>query len=454
MSIRVLIRSHAWFFGICIAAGVICGAQAQNKMLFQDASLIIGDGSVLTNHDLLIENGLIVNLGENLPPPDTGLVVDLQGKWMMPALIDAHAHLGFQSRQSWGADNYDLENLTDNLEQYAYYGFGAVFSAGSDPAEIAQLLAATVRSRNNLPEFLYAAGLAPPGQGPNNQFLEQTSQVQARTGYQVLYGVTDPESARQTVTDLALKGFEFLKIWVDDRGGSQTKLAPEIYRAVAQHAGEAGLKVFVHQQSASDMLDLISAGVDGFLHGRIGRDFTGELIERAVQSDVFVIPNLGLGELRREAIGEDQFLTPFLSQGLRESLSASEIRQVQPERDATNESELIAGFARIETGGLDLVLGTDAGAVPGHPFGYTGHRELEIYVRLGMSPMDALRSATSLAAKHLGLRGLGLLEPGKQASLLILNSNPTSDIRNTRDIHSVYLNGQRVDRSAIASRTP
>ncbi|MGB0321742.1 MAG: amidohydrolase family protein [Pseudohongiellaceae bacterium] len=454
MSFRVLIRSHAWFFGICVAAGVICGAQAQNKMLFQDASLIIGDGSVLTNHDLLIENGLIVSLGENLPPPDTGLVVDLQGKWVMPALIDAHAHLGFQSRQSWGADNYDLENLTDNLEQYAYYGFGAVFSAGSDPAEIAQLLTATVRSRNNLPEFLYAAGLAPPGEGPNNQFLEQTSQVQARTGYQVLYGVTDPESARQTVTDLALKGFEFVKIWVDDRGGSQTKLAPEIYRAVAQHAGEAGLKVFVHQQSASDMLDLISAGVDGFLHGRIGRDFTDELIERAVQSDVFVIPNLGLGELRREAIGEDQFLTPFLSQGLRESLSASEIRQMQPERDATNESELIAGFARIETGDLDLVLGTDAGAVPGHPFGYTGHRELEIYVRLGMSPMDALRSATSLAAKHLGLRGLGLLEPGKQASLLILNSNPTSDIRNTRDIHSVYLNGQRVDRSAIASRTP
>ena len=454
MSFRVLIRSHAWFFGICVAAGVICGAHAQNKMLFQDASLIIGDGSVLTNHDLLIENGLIVSLGENLPPPDTGLVVDLQGKWVMPALIDAHAHLGFQSRQSWGADNYDLENLTDNLEQYAYYGFGAVFSAGSDPAEIAQLLTATVRSRNNLPEFLYAAGLAPPGEGPNNQFLEQTSQVQERTGYQVLYGVTDPESARQTVTDLALKGFEFVKIWVDDRGGSQTKLVPEIYRAVAQHAGEAGLKVFVHQQSALDMLDLISAGVDGFLHGRIGRDFTDELIERAVQSDVFVIPNLGLGELRREAIGEDQFLTPFLSQGLRESLSASEIRQMQPERDATNESELIAGFARIETGGLDLVLGTDAGAVPGHPFGYTGHRELEIYVRLGMSPMGALRSATSLAAKHLGLRGLGLLEPGKQASLLILNSDPTSDIRNTRDIHSVYLNGQRVDRSAIASRTP
>ncbi|MEC7996488.1 MAG: hypothetical protein VX166_01725, partial [Pseudomonadota bacterium] len=202
MPFRILIRGHSWLLGICFAGGVICGAQAQSKILFENASLIIGDGSVLTSHDLLIEDGLIVSLGENLRSPDTGLVVDLQGKWVMPALIDAHAHLGFQSRQSWGADNYNLENLADNLEQYAYYGFGAVFSAGSDPAELAQLLTAIVRRRNNLPEFLYAAGMAPPGQGPNNQFLEQTDQVQARTGFQVLYGVTDPESAQQTVTDL------------------------------------------------------------------------------------------------------------------------------------------------------------------------------------------------------------------------------------------------------------
>ena len=136
---------------------------------------------------------------------------------------------------------------------------------------------------------------------------------------------------------------------MDDRGGSQTKLAPEIYRAVAQHAGEAGLKVFVHQQSASDMLDLISAGVDGFLHGRIGRDFTDELIERAVQSDVFVIPNLGLGELRgshwRGPVSDPVFVagSQGISVGFRDT-------SMQPERDATNESELIAGFARIEAG--------------------------------------------------------------------------------------------------------
>ena len=404
MSYRVLIRSHAWFFSICIAAGVICGAQAQNKMLFQDTSLIIGDGSVLTNHDLLIEDGLIVSLGENLPPPDTGLMVDLQGKWVMPALIDAHAHLGFQSRQSWGADNYDLENLMTTLSNMPTTGLARCSQPAVTLLKLRSCSRRQCAGERICLNFFTLRGWLHPARDLTISFSSRHRRFKQELDTSTLRSY-DPESARQTVTDLALKGFKFLKIWVDDRGGSQTKLAPEIYRAVVQRAGEAGLKVFVHQQNAPDMLGLISAGVDGFLHGRIGRDFTDELIARAEQSDVFVIPNLGLGELRREAIGEDPFLTPFLSQRLRKSLSASPLRQVRPIWRAANDSELIAGFARIEAGGLDLVLGTDAGAVPGHPFGYTGHRELEIYVRLGMSPMDALRSATSLAAKHLGLRG-------------------------------------------------
>ena len=454
MILRVFFKYNAWLAGISLLLGFVFSVQAQGNLILQNANLIIGDGSVLINHDLRVEDGLIVGLGQNLPFTEAAQVVDLSGKWVMPALIDAHAHLGFQSRESWGADNYNLENLTDNLEQYAYYGFAAVFSAGSDPVEIAQLLQATVARRRNLPEFLYAAGMAPPGQGPNNQFLEQTAKVQARTGFKVLHGVTDAESARQTVTDVALGGYDFIKIWVDDRGGSQIKLAPQIYRAVAQQARKLGLKVFVHQQVAPDMYDLINAGVDGFLHGRIDSSFTDDLVARAALSDVFVVPNLGLGELRQEAIGEDNFLAPFLSQTLKESLSVSATRQARPERDPERESELIAGFARIKAGGLDLVLGTDAGAVPGHPFGYTGHRELEVFVRLGMSPMEALISATSHAARHLGLEGMGLLQNGKRASLLVLNSDPTSEIQSTRDIHSVYLNGERVDRNAIASRTP
>ncbi len=95
-------------------------------------------------------------------------------------------------------------------------------------------------------------------------------------------------------------------------------------------------------------------------------------------------------------------------------------------------------------------LGTDAGAMPYHPFGYTGHRELEIYVRLGMSSMQVLQAGTSVAARHLGLTDMGLLAPGYSADLLVLSANPLDDIRNTRAIDIVYLRGQAVDREALS----
>ena len=101
--------------------------------------------------------------------------------------------------------------------------------------------------------------------------------------------------------------------------------------------------------------------------------------------------------------------------------------------------------------GVDIMLGTDAGAVPYHPYGYTGHRELEIYVRLGMTPMQALAAATRVAARHLGLSDAGLLAPGYRADLVILSANPLDDIRNTRNIESVYLRGRAVDREALSA---
>jgi imidazolonepropionase-like amidohydrolase len=100
---------------------------------------------------------------------------------------------------------------------------------------------------------------------------------------------------------------------------------------------------------------------------------------------------------------------------------------------------------------VDIVLGTDAGAVPDHFFGYTGHRELEIFVRLGMTPMQAIVAATSKPAQRLGLDDLGLLQPGYSADLVVLDENPLNDIRNTRSISSVFLNGKILDRAGLAA---
>ena len=227
----------------------------------------------------------------------------------------------------------------------------------------------------------------------------------------------------------------------------------DLYRAVIDEANVRGLKVFVHQQFAIDMPDLIAAGAHGFLHGRIGGDLNADIAAQANAANSFIVPNWGLNELRREAIGEDEFLSQIFADSVMASLTAgNDNRLTIVNRNPMAEMELRTSFNGLLVAGVDIVLGTDAGAVPDHPFGYTGHREMEIYVRLGMSPMQALVASTSNASKHLGLDNRGSIKPGKSADLVLLSNNPLDDIRNTRSILRVILGGIEVDRDSLRGK--
>jgi imidazolonepropionase-like amidohydrolase len=268
----------------------------------------------------------------------------------------------------------------------------------------------------------------------------------------VLWGVSSPDEARRAVRQAANEGYHFVKIWVDDRGGSQEKLHPLVYRAIADEASGRGMGVFVHQQAAEDMPDLLDAGVDGFLHGRIGPALDADLARRIHDADAFVVPNLGLGELRRERLADDPFLQETVSPSVVERLRAGYDERWSrgaPQPDPLAERELSEGFMRLVDADVDVILGTDAGAVPDHFFGYTGHRELEIFVRLGMTPMQAIVAGTSRPAERLGLTDMGTLAEGRRADFVILRSNPLDDIRNTRSIEHVYLGGVTVPRDRL-----
>ncbi|MCG8413007.1 MAG: amidohydrolase family protein [Pseudomonadales bacterium] len=452
LSFRTWLNGFGSFlvFGLSFFCAELAGQErpaTTESVLFTNAHVIVGDGTEIQNTNVLIRGSEILSIGQDSV---ADRVVDLSGKTLLPTLIDAHAHLGYQSIDGWGAEYYSRDNLIKNLQQYLYYGFGAVFSAGSDPDDLALALQQELRNGTAVAaDFLFAAGMAPPDEGPNNQFLVHTSRLEQSLGMTILRGLSLPEQARLQVQAVAEKGIDFIKIWVDDRGGSQTKLSPQLYRAVSAAAQQQDIKVFVHQQFATDMSDLLSAGVHGFLHGRIGEEFTQATAEQVAEAGAFIVPNLGLAELRREAIATDPFLGPFLTEESSRRLGESPLRKVVVQRQVGYEAELRAGLARLRMANADLVLGTDAGAVPDHPFGYTGHRELEIYVRLGVPPMEAIVAATGNAAKHLGLNDRGRIAPGYRADLLILNSNPLDSIRNTRDIHAVYFRGEETDREGL-----
>ena len=119
---------------------------------------------------------------------------------------------------------------------------------------------------------------------------------------------------------------------------------------------------------------------------------------------------------------------------------------------STLDASIKRSFGSAIARGVPIILGTDAGALPDHFFGYTGHKELEIFVALGMTPEQAIGAATYAAASQLGLNDRGLLEKGRRADFLLLNANPLNDIRATQDIHAVFLLGNELDRKAIVGR--
>jgi imidazolonepropionase-like amidohydrolase len=441
----------------CASAG---GGGTGGTTYLEGARLILGDGRVIENGALLIEGEQIREVGpaSAVRAPADAVVVDLTGMTVIPALIDAHAHLGYEGYTGWGADYYSRDNLIEHLERYAYYGFGAVFSAGTDPDDLALGLQRDQELRRiGGARFLFAAGMAPPGQGPNNQFLGHALAVASRADMTVLWGVSSPGDARRAVRQIAAEGIEYVKIWVDDRGGTQSKMHPLVYQAIADEARGRGVRVVVHQQSADDMPGLLEAGVSGFLHGRIGPELDETLARSIRRANAFVVPNLGLGELRWEPVSEDPFLQEAVSDAVVERLRSAYRERVSagtPPPDPQRERELSEGFMRLVDGGVNVILGTDAGAVPDHFFGYTGHRELEIFVRLGMTPMQAIMAATSRPADLLGLDDMGTLSQGKSADFVILRDNPLDDIRNTRSIEDVYLRGVEQPRALLRRSWP
>jgi len=124
-----------------------------------------------------------------------------------------------------------------------------------------------------------------------------------------------------------------------------------------------------------------------------------------------------------------------------------------PSPNAARREEIMAyNFPRMIASGARIVLGTDTGIEPGHTFGSGDHLEIARWVQLGLTPAQAIVAATQRPAELMGLQDAGTLAAGKRAEFLVLDANPLEDIRNTRQISSVYLNGNKFDRDALLAR--
>jgi imidazolonepropionase-like amidohydrolase len=388
--------------------------EMSSTTVFEGARLITGDGRVIEDAVFVVEDEIFAWVGSRSEAGEmlSGASVDLSGSTVMPALVNAHFHL-----------SSDRTERISQLQHMVYYGTVATISLGLDEGEVG------LQMRKE--ELADAARSQSAGRGI-------TSPEPGRS--EVPYWITSEDEARAAVTELAAQNVDVVKIWVDSRGGSYDRLTPELYGAVIDEAHKNDLRVTAHVFSLEDAKGLLRAGIDMFAHGIRDVDVDEELIQLWIdRPHVVLVPNL-------PGPGVPSDLS-WLS-GTIGVAELGEMEENQVERPAAQEAFGIQArnLLRLHEAGVTVAFGTD-GSSPWAP-----HLELEDMVRTGMSSADVIVSATANSATLLGMEDIGTVDVGKKANFIVLNANPLDDITNTRRISAVYLDGEIVDREAMASQ--
>ncbi|MSP93853.1 MAG: hypothetical protein EXR00_01170 [Alphaproteobacteria bacterium] len=405
-------------------------SQANGVIALTGARVIDGTGRApIENATLVMTNGRIAAVGPaaSVTIPAGAQRVDMSGKTILPGLINAHGHVTVD-------DNTRLpmrEHMMQVLQAYADYGVTAVVSLGSstlvDEAEgfrirDAQRTGTLDRTR------LITAGMNAIGK--------------------------TPAEARASVARLAAAKADLIKYHINGRADDMT---PDTYGALVDEAKKHNLTTAVHVYFLKDAKLAIEKGTNYIVHSVRDQDVDQALIDMMKRNNVAYVPTLtrDLSVFIYET--EPAFWQePFFRKGLyRYQTEVDILKDPKLQADTRNSAgaqnikkallQANRNLKRLADAGIPIGLGTDTASPNdlGRWPGYFEHVEMEMMVQAGLTPMQVIRAATGDAARIMKLDTLGTLAQGKAADLLILNANPLTDIRNTRQIHSVWIAGRR-----------
>ena len=394
---------------------------AEHLRAWVGARLIDGTGHPpIENATLLIRGDRIEAVGAKLKIPASAERIDASGKTIIPGLINAHGHV----------------NDAAQLGVYLRDGITTVLSLGG---------AHEFALRDE-------AAKAPAGHAPH---LYVAGPIEDSTAIPGAVAVRTPEEARKTVDELIQNKPNIVKVRVDDFLGARAKMSPEVYTTVIEEARKNGYRTAAHVVFLDDAKGLLRAGVDYIAHSVRDREVDDEFIDLMKKRHVCYSPTL-TREFAVFGYSETPafFTDPFF---LKEADPAEIAKMNDPQRQESIRKDAAAtwykehlpiamrNLQKISAAGITIAMGTDSGGGPGRFQGYFEHMELEYETKAGLTPMQALVSATSGAAKAVNISDqVGTLEKGKWADFLVLTANPLDDIRNTRKIDSVWIGGVQV----------
>ena len=393
------------------------------SVLIRNVRLFDGE-RVLSGNSVLVANGRIARVGASISAPAGVSVVDGTGKTLLPGLIDSHTH-------TWGTA----------LRDAAALGVTTVLDMFTDPKTAAHFrrLDGTPAGRSTA-DFRSAGVLvtAPKGHGTEYGMAIPT--------------ITSPNEAPAFVDARLAEGSDYIKIVYDDGHTYGIKFATidkPTMKAVVDAAHARKRMAVVHIGDLAGARDAIDVGANGLVHLFVDSMPDTGFAKSVAAHHAFVIPTLTVLESISwgdggTLIAKDPKLAPYIPVA-----NAQTLQQTFPKRAGSTREVAFAleTVRQLHALGVPILAGTDA-PNPGTAHGASIHRELELLVKAGLTPIEALQAATSVPARTFSLADRGRIAPGLRGDLVLVNGDPTTDILATRDIVGVWKRGLPIDREA------
>lgn len=352
------------------------------KTVIKNVHIFDGNQFSAKTSSIVIVGGMI----SNAPALGATNIVDGAGGYLIPGLIDSHCHVTSCAYLTT-MRQYGITTALD-MGTYPYSaissckGHGVTDIRGSGAA-------ATVNGTaiSKIPGF------------PSDSFVHS------------------PAAGRQFVADRIAEGADYIKIFLDPLGPDPTTVA-----AIVEAAHEAGKRVISHATIYADYSVAEGAEVDIPCHVPLDAPINASSIASLISNKSTVVPTL----IMMQSIVNNTGAPPIVY------TSAAE-----------------ASVSNMHNGGVPILVGTDANTSPfvpaNPPFGSSIHDELELLVAAGLPPAQAIQGATSLAATKFGLYDRGAIKAGFRADLALLSADPTTNIKNSRSIQKVWVDGVEAD---------
>ncbi|KAF2621988.1 hypothetical protein BU25DRAFT_443503 [Macroventuria anomochaeta] len=409
-----------------------------SSFILRDVRMFTGESTIDQGY-VLVDNGKIKSVGPTSSIPKLEASVKTYSKpnhTLLPGLIDCHIH----------ADRADPEALPQALR----FGVTTVCEMHNELPNVLKLREQT--KQPDTASYKTAGQAATIENGwPIPVILAHDKSPETAAEIAKWPKLTDRSSVLEYLewTTKEMKP-DYIKLMHESGTMMGAKLSYpslELQRSIVSEAQKRGYLTVAHATSLRDTLDVLHAGVNGLTHTFCDKPPTQELVDAYKKNNAWCNPTLAAmgsltteGKERQHRFAHDPRVQHLISEDKRGNMCACMSFAAQHGKV----SHAYDSVKALRAAGIDILCGSDAaGPAKGTAFGLSMHHELSLFVdEVGMTPAEALRSATSLTAERFGFGDRGKLEEGMNADLLLVEGNPLVEIDDTLNIRGVWREGR------------